>query len=116
MIKSFTSAATAAPNATPITNRGGEIENVAAEYKLPEALQHIEVNPAARGQNRPHALARLDLATRPEQLELSCFRLHPLKGELAGSWSITVRANWRIILSDDMEQVKDDEDRDWNSE
>jgi len=42
--------------------------------------------------------------------------LHPLKGELAGYWSITVRANWRIILSDDMEQVKDDEDRDWNSE
>jgi len=43
-------------------------------------------------------LARLDEATRPEQLDLPGFRLHPLKGELAGFWSITVRANWRIIF------------------
>jgi toxin HigB-1 len=43
-------------------------------------------------------LARLDVATRPEQLDLPGFRLHPLKGELAGYWSITVRANWRIIF------------------
>jgi hypothetical protein len=37
-------------------------------------------------------LARLDEATRPDQLDLPGFRLHPLKGELAGYWSITVRA------------------------
>jgi proteic killer suppression protein len=43
-------------------------------------------------------LARLDVATRPEQLDLPGFRLHQLKGELAGYWSITVRANWRIIF------------------
>jgi proteic killer suppression protein len=43
-------------------------------------------------------LARLDVATRPEQLDLPGFRLHQLKGELAGCWSITVRANWRIIF------------------
>ncbi len=43
-------------------------------------------------------LARLDVATRPEQLDLPGFRLHPLKGEFAGYWSITVRANWRIIF------------------
>ena len=42
-------------------------------------------------------LARLDVATRPEELDLPGFRLHPLKGELAGYWSITVRANRRII-------------------
>jgi toxin HigB-1 len=29
-------------------------------------------------------LARLDQATRPEQLDIPGFRLHPLKGELAG--------------------------------
>ena len=34
----------------------------------------------------------------PEQLDLPGFRLHPLKGDLAGYWSITVRANWRIIF------------------
>jgi toxin HigB-1 len=26
------------------------------------------------------------------------WRLHPLKGDLAGYWSITVSANWRIIF------------------
>jgi toxin HigB-1 len=43
-------------------------------------------------------LARFDEATRPEQLDLPGFRLHPLRGDLAGYWSITVRANWRIIF------------------
>jgi proteic killer suppression protein len=43
-------------------------------------------------------LARLDVAMRPEQLDLPGFRLHPLRGELAGYWSITIRANWRIIF------------------
>jgi proteic killer suppression protein len=43
-------------------------------------------------------LARLDVATRPEQLDLPGFRLHPLKGELSGYWSITIRANLRIIF------------------
>ena len=33
-----------------------------------------------------------------EQLDLPGFRLHALRGELAGYWSITVRANWRIIF------------------
>jgi addiction module HigA family antidote len=32
-------------------------------------------------------LTRIDVATRPEQLDLPGFRLHPLKGELAGYWS-----------------------------
>jgi toxin HigB-1 len=43
-------------------------------------------------------LARLDEATRPQQLDLPGFRLHPLKGDLAGYWSITVSAYWRIIF------------------
>jgi toxin HigB-1 len=42
-------------------------------------------------------LARLDEATRGEHLDLPGFRLHPLR-ELAGYWSITARANWRIIF------------------
>ena len=43
-------------------------------------------------------LARLDVATRPQELNVPDFRLHPLKGDLAGYWSITVSANWRIIF------------------
>jgi toxin HigB-1 len=43
-------------------------------------------------------LARLDVATQPRQLDVPGFRLHALRGDLAGHWSITVRANWRIIF------------------
>jgi len=43
-------------------------------------------------------VARLDQATTPQALNLPGYRLHPLKGDLKGFWSITVRANWRIIF------------------
>jgi len=43
-------------------------------------------------------LARLDEAQRPEDLDLPGFRLHPLRGDLADCWSVTVRANWRIVF------------------
>ena len=32
------------------------------------------------------------------KLDLPGYRLHPLKGELKGFWSVTVRANWRIVF------------------
>jgi toxin HigB-1 len=43
-------------------------------------------------------LGRLNQATTPQALNLPGYRLHPLKGELRGFWSVTVRANWRIIF------------------
>ncbi len=43
-------------------------------------------------------MARLDQATTPQALNLPGYRLHPLKGDLKGFWSVTVRANWRIIF------------------
>jgi toxin HigB-1 len=43
-------------------------------------------------------LAALDEAVRLEDLDRPSFRLHPLKGNLKGRWSITVRANWRIVF------------------
>ncbi len=43
-------------------------------------------------------LARLDEAETPRAMNLPGYRLHPLKGELKGFWSVTVRANWRIIF------------------
>ena len=55
-----------------------------------------------RGYNQSQALARmlarLDQATEPRHLDLPGWRLHPLKGDLAGYWSITVSANWRIVF------------------
>lgn len=43
-------------------------------------------------------LARLDAATAVEDMGLPGFRLHPLKGDLKGFWSVTVRANWRVVF------------------
>jgi proteic killer suppression protein len=43
-------------------------------------------------------LARLDEADSAQSLNLPGYRLHPLKGKLQGFWSVTVRANWRIIF------------------
>ena len=31
-------------------------------------------------------------------MNLPGYRLHALKGDLRGFWSVTVRANWRIIF------------------
>jgi proteic killer suppression protein len=43
-------------------------------------------------------LGRLDQARSPQELNLPGYRLHALKGELKGFWSVTVRANWRIMF------------------
>jgi toxin HigB-1 len=43
-------------------------------------------------------LAVLDRARRLQAMDLPGFRLHALKGDLAGHWSVTVRANWRVIF------------------
>jgi proteic killer suppression protein len=57
-----------------------------------------------RGLNAQHVekirsvLARLDRASEPGQMNLPGWRLHPLKGELARFWSVTISANWRIVF------------------
>jgi toxin HigB-1 len=43
-------------------------------------------------------LTVLDSAATPQGLDLPRYRLHRLKGELKGLWSVTVRANWRIVF------------------
>jgi proteic killer suppression protein len=43
-------------------------------------------------------LTVLDTATTPQALDIPRYRLHPLKGDLTGLWSATVRANWRIVF------------------
>ena len=43
-------------------------------------------------------LARLDQAARASDMDLPGFRLHPLRGDLSGFWSVTVSANWRIVF------------------
>lgn len=43
-------------------------------------------------------LARLDVAVSTNDLNTPGYRLHPLKGNLRGFWSIRVSANMRIIF------------------
>ena len=43
-------------------------------------------------------LARLEEASEVGHMGLPGFRFHPLKGDLAGFWSVTVSGNWRVIF------------------
>ncbi len=43
-------------------------------------------------------LSALQAAQEIEAMDIPTFRLHPLKGKLQGFFSVTVRANWRIIF------------------
>lgn len=43
-------------------------------------------------------LGRLDRAETPQAMNLPGYRLHALKGNLKGFWSVTVRANWRVVF------------------
>ena len=43
-------------------------------------------------------LSALDTAQSIEDLNLPSYRLHALKGERKGFWSITVNANWRVTF------------------
>ncbi|MCH7487057.1 MAG: type II toxin-antitoxin system RelE/ParE family toxin [Proteobacteria bacterium] len=44
------------------------------------------------------ALLALDAASRPEDLNLPGFRFHRLKGDRAGTFSITISGNWRLTF------------------
>jgi proteic killer suppression protein len=43
-------------------------------------------------------LAVLNRARRADDVNLAGFRLHALKGDRKGLWSVVVRANWRIVF------------------
>ena len=43
-------------------------------------------------------LFRLQEAKRPRDADAPGFRLHPLKGERAGQWSVRVSGNWRVVF------------------
>jgi proteic killer suppression protein len=35
----------------------------------------------------------------PGDMNVPGYRLHPLKGQLAGFWSVDVSGNWRLIFA-----------------
>jgi len=69
-----------------------------------KGLQRLFVGGERRGvrpdliEKIENIFAVLSRARVPEDMKLPGFRLHPLKGSLKGFWSVTVRANWRIIF------------------
>ncbi|MGO9265859.1 MAG: type II toxin-antitoxin system RelE/ParE family toxin [Candidatus Binataceae bacterium] len=49
----------------------------------------------------------LNRARGPRDMDLPGYRLHQLKGDLSGFWSVTISANWRIIFRFEAENVTD---------
>ncbi len=43
-------------------------------------------------------LAALDSAQTIDDMNIPGFRLHPLKGDMAGRWLVTVSGNWRVTF------------------
>lgn len=54
--------------------------------------------PAAHSDKIARILARLNEAVTVQDMDLPGYRLHLLKGDLAGFWSVSVSGNWRIIF------------------
>lgn len=69
-----------------------------------KGLQRCYETGSRRGLTPGHAekieriLARLDQATAPGEMDLPGFRLHPLKGDRKGYWSVSVSGNRRIVF------------------
>jgi toxin HigB-1 len=76
-------------------------------------LKRLYESDDRRGLNAEHVEkiatipAQLDRATKPDDMGLPGFKLHPLKGELNGFWSVTIRANWRIVFRFEGRDVTD---------
>lgn len=54
--------------------------------------------PPAQSDKIARILARLNEAITVQDMALPGYRLHPLKGELTGFWSVSVSGNWRIVF------------------
>ena len=69
-----------------------------------KGLEALYRTGSTRGVQAAHALklmrilAAIDAAGAPTDLNLPGYKLHPLKGELRGHWSIWVNGNWRVTF------------------
>ncbi len=69
-----------------------------------KGLQQFFESGSTRGIQVMHAqklrmqLAALDTAQTIEDVDIPGYRLHQLKGDRKGTWSITVNGNWRITF------------------
>ena len=63
--------------------------------------------PSRRVSKIERILARLDVAKEPADMNLPGFRLHALRGNLAGFRAVSVSGNWRLIFRLEAENVRD---------
>lgn len=56
----------------------------------------IQAKHAARLARQLH---RLEIARRPQDMNLPGWRLHPLRGELQDHWAVWVDENWRLAFT-----------------
>jgi len=69
-----------------------------------KGLETLYKTGSSRGVQAAHApklsriLAALNAAASPAELSQPAYKLHPLKGELKGHWSIWVNGNWRVTF------------------
>jgi toxin HigB-1 len=55
----------------------------------------------AHAEKLKRQLAKLDAAANSKDMNVPGWELHPLKGKLAGHWSIWVNGNWRMTFTFD---------------
>jgi proteic killer suppression protein len=66
-----------------------------------------------RGINAQHAarlrrlLTTLNTSTGPAGMNLPGYRLHPLTGDRAGQWAVSVSGNWRLAFEFEGEDATD---------
>jgi proteic killer suppression protein len=84
---------------------------ISFRHKGLEALFRTGTKRGVQPQHAPKLLRILDLldvATIPSDVDLPAYRLHELRGDLAGHWSIWVNGNWRVtfrFIENDIELV-----------
>ena len=78
-----------------------------------KGLKRLHKDDDPRGVIAEHAdklrriLARLDAAKALSDMDLPGYRLHALKGELLGFYTVTVRANWRVVFRFERSEASD---------
>lgn len=65
-----------------------------------------QIKPAQRRRLRL-ILTALNTAQEPRDMGLPGLKLHPLKGELVGFWSVWVSGNWRVVFRFDGSNATD---------
>ena len=54
---------------------------------------------AAHAAKLARQLQRLDAAQRPQDMNVPGWKLHPLKGDQKGHWSVWVSGNWKLTFA-----------------